>query len=231
MIKEYPLLISAVREQLIGEVPRMIVLDTLNKSLVGSESKDVDMAAYIVAAEALRDAFDCVVMIIHHCGYDETHPRGHTSLTGAVDAEFEVVREGMLVTVKNVTMRDGPEGFEIRSQAEVVEVGEDITGKTSRPWSSPRRTRRPQSGRRERAARTSPRLSWSTPCGRHWPNAAAYSARLGERRPSTSSARRGPDAVRQRLPGGRGHRRESGRRYVGGLPARAPHGRSRGRHK
>ncbi len=130
MIKEYPLLISAVREQLFGEVPRMIVLDTLNKSLVGSESKDVDMGAYIVAAEALRDAFDCVVVIIHHCGYDETHPRGHTSLTGAVDAEFEVVREGMLVTVKNITMRDGSEGFEIRSQAEIVEVGEDIRGKT-----------------------------------------------------------------------------------------------------
>ena len=130
MIKEHPLLISAVREQLMGELPRTVVLDTLNKSLVGSESKDVDMSAYIVAAEALRDAFDCVVIIIHHCGYDETHPRGHTSLTGAVDAEFEVVRESMLVTVKNVTMRDGPEGFEIRSQAEVVEVGEDINGKT-----------------------------------------------------------------------------------------------------
>jgi hypothetical protein len=130
MIKEYPLLIAAVREQLMGELPRAIVLDTLNKSLVGSESKDVDMAAYIVAAEALRDAFDCVVIIIHHCGYDESHPRGHTSLTGAVDAEFEVVREGMLVTVKNVTMRDGPEGFEIRSVAEIIEVGQDINGKT-----------------------------------------------------------------------------------------------------
>jgi AAA domain len=129
MIKEYPLLIAAVREQLAGEIPRTIVLDTLNKSLVGSESKDVDMAAYIVAAEALRDAFDCVVIVVHHCGYDETHPRGHTSLTGAVDAEFEVVREGMLVTLKNVTMRDGPEGFEIRSAAEVIEVGEDVHGK------------------------------------------------------------------------------------------------------
>jgi AAA domain len=84
MIKEHPSLILAVREQLMGELPRMVVLDTLNKSLVGSESKDVDMSAYIVAAEALRDAFDCVVAIIHHCGYDETHPRGHTSLTGAV---------------------------------------------------------------------------------------------------------------------------------------------------
>jgi AAA domain len=152
MIREYPLLISAVREQLLGEVPRMIVLDTLNKSLVGSESKDTDMAAYIVAAEALRDAFDCVVIIIHHCGYDETHPRGHTSLTGAVDAEFEVVRESMLVTIKNVTMRDGAEGFEIRSQAEVVEVGEDVSGKvltslvitpTDAPVSVPRKKGRP----------------------------------------------------------------------------------------
>jgi hypothetical protein len=130
MIKEYPLLIAAVRDQLYGDIPRIIVLDTLNKSLVGSESKDTDMAAYIVAAEALRDAFDCVVIIVHHCGYDETHARGHTSLAGAVDAEFEIVREGMLVTVRNITMRDGSDGFEIRSQAEVVEVGEDMTGKT-----------------------------------------------------------------------------------------------------
>jgi hypothetical protein len=152
MIKEFPLLIAAVRQQLMGELPRMIVLDTLNKSLVGSESKDVDMAAYIVAAEALRDAFDCVVVIVHHCGYDESHPRGHTSLTGAVDAEFEIVREGMLVTVKNVTMRDGPEGFEIRSAAEVVDVGEDINGKvlsslvivpTDAPAATPRKKGRP----------------------------------------------------------------------------------------
>jgi RecA-family ATPase len=35
-------------------------------SLVGSESKDVDMAAYVRAADAIRDAFDCVVIIIHH---------------------------------------------------------------------------------------------------------------------------------------------------------------------
>jgi hypothetical protein len=129
MVKEHPLLIAAIREQLMGELPRVIVLDTLNKSLVGSESKDVDMAAYIVAAEALRGAFDCVVIIVHHCGYDETHPRGHTSLTGAVDAEFEVVREGMLVTVKNVTMRDGAEEFEIRSAAQIIDVGTDIHGK------------------------------------------------------------------------------------------------------
>ena len=53
MIREYPLLISAVREQLLGKVPRMIVLDTLNKSLVGSESKDTDMASRNASAATM----------------------------------------------------------------------------------------------------------------------------------------------------------------------------------
>ena len=57
--------------------PAAVVLDTLNKSLVGSENKDVDMSAYVRAAEAIRDRFGCVVIIVHHCGYDETRPRGH----------------------------------------------------------------------------------------------------------------------------------------------------------
>ena len=232
MIKEYPLLIAAVREQLMGEVPRTIVLDTLNKSLVGSESKDVDMAAYIVAAEALRDAFDCVVIIIHHCGYDETHPRGHTSLTGAVDAEFEVVREGMLVTVKNVTMRDGPEGFEIRSAAEVVDVGEDINGKVLTslvivPTDAPAAVGKKRKGRPNvatpilidalRAALAERGGLFRPP----WEKGAEHAVSEQEVR----------HAVRQRLPGGRGQRRESGRRHAEGLPARAAPRRSRGRHR
>jgi hypothetical protein len=61
---------------------RIITIDTLNRSLVGSESKDEDMAAYLQAAVALAGRFQCLVIIVYHCGYDETHPRGHTSLRG-----------------------------------------------------------------------------------------------------------------------------------------------------
>ena len=55
------------------------------------------MSAYIRAAEAIRDAFGCVVIIVHHCGYEGTRPRGHTSLPGAVDAQIAVVRERQTV--------------------------------------------------------------------------------------------------------------------------------------
>jgi RecA-family ATPase len=65
--------------------PVAVIIDTLNRSLVGSESDDKDMAAYIKAADAIGEAFGCVVSIVHHCGIEGTRPRGHTSLTGVED--------------------------------------------------------------------------------------------------------------------------------------------------
>ena len=106
------------------------MLDTLNKSLVGSENKDVDMGAYVRAAEAIRDRFGCVVIIVHHCGYDDTRPRGHSSLPGAVDAQLAVVRAENVITVTVEMMRDGPEDTQVVSAVEVIEVGQDQNGKT-----------------------------------------------------------------------------------------------------
>ena len=130
LIAEHRLLISDIASQLGEIVPAVVVLDTLNKSLIGSESKDVDMGAYVRAAEAVRDAFRCVVIIVHHCGLDETRPRGHTSLPGAVDAQLAVVRQNTMVSVTVEMMRDGPEDTVVTSAVEVVEVGQDANGKT-----------------------------------------------------------------------------------------------------
>ena len=86
---------------------------------------------YVKAAEAVRKAFGCVCIIVHHCGYDDTHARGHTSLPAAVDAELSVVRDIqsplLLVTVKQ--MRDGPEGMVVRSRAKPVPLDPDQNGK------------------------------------------------------------------------------------------------------
>jgi hypothetical protein len=130
LIAEHRLLIADISGQL-GEVkPVAVVLDTLNKSLFGSESRDEDMGAYVRAAEAIRDRFGCVVIIVHHCGYDETRPRGHSSLPGAVDAQLSVIREESIVTVTVEMMRDGPEDTQVVSKTEVIEVGQDQNGKT-----------------------------------------------------------------------------------------------------
>jgi hypothetical protein len=60
---------------------------------------------------------------------DETRPRGHTSLPGAVDAQLAVVRNGDIVTVTVEMMRDGPEDTVVASMVEVIEVGTDENGK------------------------------------------------------------------------------------------------------
>ena len=105
------------------------MIDTLNRSLSGSENRDKDMAAYIRAADVIREAFTCAVAIIHHCGVSGDRPRGHTSLTGAVDAQLAVKRDDAgLIRVKVEWLKDGEEGAEIVSRLEQVELGADIDG-------------------------------------------------------------------------------------------------------
>jgi hypothetical protein len=127
LVKDYAGLIASVRDQ--SGAPVLAVLDTLNRSLRGSESSDEDMTAYLNAADAIREAFQCAVIIVHHCGVDGTRPRGHTSLTGTVDAQLAVKRDAadnVLVTVEH--MKDGPEGEVIGSKLERVELGVDEDG-------------------------------------------------------------------------------------------------------
>lgn len=124
-------LITAIHEQLAGEDGcKVIVIDTLNRTIHGSETKDEDMSAYVQAADRLREAFHCAVIIIHHCGIAGDRPRGHTSLTGAVDAQISVQKDvdgTVLVTLE--LMKDGPEGGMTRCRLESVEVGIDDRGK------------------------------------------------------------------------------------------------------
>jgi len=129
LVADHIALIASIKAQL-GEVtPCAVVVDTLNRSLAGSESRDEDMALYVRAADAIRDAFKCVVPIIHHSGIDATRPRGHTSLTGAADAQLSVKRDAAgLIVVELEWMKDGPEGATLTSRLEVVDVGTDEDG-------------------------------------------------------------------------------------------------------
>jgi hypothetical protein len=68
LAKEVDELIDAIGGQLGGADPVRISLDTLNRSMVGSESSDEDMAAYFGAADKLREAFRCFVNIITRVG-------------------------------------------------------------------------------------------------------------------------------------------------------------------
>ena len=129
LINDHPAMIGDIKAQLGEERPLVVVLDTLNRSLRGSESSDEDMADYVRAADAIREALGCAVVIIHHCGHDDKRPRGHSSLLGAIDAQIAVTRDdekNIIATVER--MKDGPEGATIKSRLEQIEVGTDTDG-------------------------------------------------------------------------------------------------------
>jgi hypothetical protein len=131
LVADVETLIADVKAGIGADHCAAIVIDTLNRSIVGSESKDEDMGAYVKAADLIRENFNCTVIIIHHCGINGERPRGHTSLTGAVDAQIAVKRDAddrIIATVE--FMKDGPEGDEIVSRLAVVEVGTDEDGES-----------------------------------------------------------------------------------------------------
>jgi AAA domain len=129
LVKDHEALIRSIRDKLIGPVLAAVAIDTLNRSISGSESDDRDMGAYLDAAEAIAEAFGCAVIIIHHCGHEGTRPRGHSSITGTIEAQIAVKRdEAGKITALVEDMKDGPDGTQIVSYLETVQVGFDEDG-------------------------------------------------------------------------------------------------------
>lgn len=90
-------LAESIRDQM-AERPALIVIDTLNRNLGGSESSEDDMGAFIRAAELLQRAFDSTILIIHHTGWNVERERGHSSLRGAADTMVSVNKAGERIT-------------------------------------------------------------------------------------------------------------------------------------
>jgi hypothetical protein len=130
LVADQPALTAAIRETLGPKTAvAAIAIDTVNRSLTGSESSDQDMSNYVRAADTLRDAFSCAVVLVHHSGLEGGRPRGHTSLPGSADAQISVVRNKADHIIARVElMKDGAAESEFVSAFQVVEVGIDEDG-------------------------------------------------------------------------------------------------------
>ena len=130
LVVDHVAFIRLSRETLGDDVPVMVIIDTLNRTLAGSENSPDAMGDYIRATDGIRTAFDCAVVVVHHCGVDGVRPRGHSSLTGAADAQL-AVRRSRATDVISLTveeMKDGPDGAVFMSRLDRVIVGHDDDG-------------------------------------------------------------------------------------------------------
>jgi hypothetical protein len=128
LVKDVKTLLADIKRQTGEHAPAVLCIDTLNRSITGSENKDEDMGAYIRAADAIRAAFDCLVVIIHHAPHDGARPRGHSSLIGALDVQIAVRKEGDIVVAELELAKDMEVGLRFASRLERMELARDADG-------------------------------------------------------------------------------------------------------
>lgn len=106
---------------------RLIIIDTLGRAMAGGdENSSVDMTSTIRAVDAIKVMTGAHVMLVHHCGKNESRgARGHSSLRAAVDTEIEISRcEGSSLATALVTkQRDLPVIPPMYFQLETVTLG------------------------------------------------------------------------------------------------------------
>lgn len=109
----------------------VVIIDTLNAASPGAdENSSVDMGRIIAGAKRLQTALNGLVLLVHHSGKEVMRGlRGHSSLSGALDAFIEVNRdasdnrEWSLIRAKD-SAETAPVGFRL----DVVELGTDEDG-------------------------------------------------------------------------------------------------------
>lgn len=86
---------AAMRAQLRGATPVLVVVDTLARNFVGgSENDPREMGEFVDGLERIRKEFDTAVLVIHHATKEGKTERGTESLRNASFAMFEVVDRG-----------------------------------------------------------------------------------------------------------------------------------------
>jgi hypothetical protein len=129
LVRDQHALIAAIRNQ-VPDNPVVIAIDTLNRTFLGSENDSEDMNKFIEVLDILRDTFNCLVAVIHHCPLIGGRPRGHSSLSGADDVQIAVEKndDTGIVTIKVIHMKDDEAGLPLASKLKQVEVGRDFKG-------------------------------------------------------------------------------------------------------
>jgi predicted ATP-dependent serine protease len=78
-------LVALVRE----DGYRLVVVDTLARSLIGADENSArDVGLAVDAADRVKRATGCTVLLVHHTGKDRTTVRGSSALEAGVDTVY-----------------------------------------------------------------------------------------------------------------------------------------------
>lgn len=93
----------------LDELPALIVIDTVARSMVGGEENSAkDMGIFIEAAERVANRFGATVLVVHHPDKGGKAERGSGSLRGACEVSAEARLDGDNLEVRWTKDKDAP---------------------------------------------------------------------------------------------------------------------------
>lgn len=105
-----------------GVQPHLIVIDTLNRAIVGGdENSQKDMSLALSSADALRREFGCAILIVHHSGKYGGPERGSGVIRNDADVVLAVQRSADAITLTCEKMRDAEPFPAIRFEIHEIE--------------------------------------------------------------------------------------------------------------
>ena len=94
-----------------GVKPALVIVDTMSQTFAGEENSAAEVAAYFRAlGAAIREAWGCAVLILHHTGHNVTErPRGSSAMRANLGYMLGVHRDEkeMIATLSCLKQKDG----------------------------------------------------------------------------------------------------------------------------
>ena len=119
------------------EPPGLLIVDTLQRGLLGDENGPTDMGGFVRALDTLRQRYHCTCLVIHHPSKATPgEPRGHTSFKGAIDSMFTIEnRDGVIVLI-NAKQRGADLALPLAFKFRTVELPPDWNDEDGNPTES-----------------------------------------------------------------------------------------------
>lgn len=109
-----------------GQAPKLVILDTVARNFGdGDENSTADMGKFVEHIDKyVREPFGCNVLLVHHSGHNMDRARGSSALKAALDAEYQVVNDGGLITLSATKMKDAEQPADMAFRFKHVDLGE-----------------------------------------------------------------------------------------------------------
>lgn len=122
--------VKALAAQLKSRGVDVLVLDTLARVTAGGNENSAEaMGLALKHCEDLQRELECLIVIVHHSGKDESKgARGWSGIKAAVDTEIEVTRDDNRRELKITKLKNGEDGATYPFRLTQVVLGQDDDG-------------------------------------------------------------------------------------------------------